>query len=209
MVYKKICTIRKSENLVKLEAVGQNAKNRLIAWPLILMIIISIFSNITEGSMADWTAVYMKDVVKTSDYAIGFGLSAYSFLMAIGRFSGDGLAPRFGANRLLMVGGMLVALGLLLTIILPYSFTAIIGFAIIGFGVSFSSPILYGSAARMPGYSDGKGLAILNSFGMIGFLGGPVVIGFFAHEFSLKIAFTLLLVMALIWSLVSKYIKLY
>ena len=52
-------------------------------------------SNFTEGTMADWTAVYMK-VVQTNAYFIGWGLAAYSFCMALGRLMGDGIVPLLG-----------------------------------------------------------------------------------------------------------------
>jgi MFS family permease len=176
---------------------------------LLIMIIISICSNITEGSMADWTAVFMKDIVKSSDYMIGWGLSGYSFFMAIGRFSGDGILPVFGGKKLLLIGSIIVAVGLLVAICFPFPLMAIVGFSLVGFGISFTSPIIYGSSARIPGYGNGKGLAILNSFGMIGFLGGPVLIGFLSRTFDLRIAFCFLVILVGIWGTFTRKVKLY
>lgn len=173
------------------------------------MVVLSVCSNFTEGTMADWTAVYMKEVVQTNAYFIGWGLAAYSFCMALGRLMGDGIVPLLGPRNVLLMGAVMVFSGLLLAIVFPITIISILGFALVGYGVSFSSPILYGSSARIPGYGNGKGLAILNSFGMIGFLIGPVIIGFISRAFDLSIAFCLILVLAAIWGTLARNVKLY
>ena len=173
------------------------------------MVVLSVCSNFTEGTMADWTAVYMKEVVQTNAYFIGWGLAAYSFCMALGRLMGDGIVPLLGPRNVLLMGAVMVFSGLLLAIVFPITIISILGFALVGYGVSFSSPILYGSSARIPGYGNGQGLAILNSFGMIGFLIGPVIIGFISRAFDLSIAFCLILVLAAIWGTLARNVKLY
>jgi MFS family permease len=187
----------------------QNERDPDMFRNVFMMVIVSVFANMTEGCMADWTGVYMKEIVHASPYFIGWGLAAYSFLMAIGRFCGDGLLPLFGGKNLLLFGGICVAIGLLTCIFFPSQWICIIGFAVVGFGISFNSPIMYGSAARIPGMGDGKGLALLNSFGMIGFLGGPVIIGFISNSVGLKMAFGLIVLLALIWSLLTRILRLY
>ncbi|MBK8851718.1 MAG: MFS transporter [Saprospiraceae bacterium] len=173
------------------------------------MVLLSVCSNFTEGTMADWTAVYMKEIVQTNAYFIGWGLAAYSMCMALGRLMGDGMVPLLGARNVLLMGAAMVFIGLGLSILLPTTVISIVGFALVGYGVSFSSPILYGSAARIPGYGNGKGLAILNSFGMIGFLVGPVIIGFLSRAYDLRLAFCLILLLATIWGTLARNVKLY
>lgn len=192
------------------EVAAESADSKaLLRQALVIMVLISICSNITEGSMADWTAVYMKEVVKCSPYVIGWGLSGYSFFMALGRFCGDGILPVFGGKKILLYGSITVAFGLAVAILFPITILSIIGFSLVGFGISFTSPIIYGSSARIPGYGHGKGLAILNSFGMIGFLGGPVLIGFLSRSFDLRIAFCFLALLALLWGTLTRKVKLY
>ena len=176
---------------------------------LLLMILISLCTNITEGTMADWTAVYMKDIVQTDAYFIGWGLAGYSMFMALGRFLGDALIPRFGGNNVIRAGGIVVAIGVLIAIFLPYTITAILGFTMVGAGVSCAAPVLYGSAARVPGMAKGAGLATMNTFSMAGFLAGPVIIGFISKSVNLPFAFSLVAVLAIIWSFLVNRVKLY
>jgi MFS family permease len=176
---------------------------------LLLMILISLCTNVTEGTMADWTAVYMRDVVQTDDYFIGWGLAGYSMFMALGRFLGDALIPRFGGNAVLRTGGIIAALGIVLAIIFPYTMTSILGFMLVGAGVSCGAPILYGSAARVPGMAKGAGLATMNTFSMGGFLAGPVLIGFISKSVNLPFAFSIVAVLAIVWAFLVNKVKLY
>lgn len=175
----------------------------------LIMILIGICGNITEGTMADWTSVYMRDVVNTSPFFVGWGLAGYSFFMALGRLFGDSLIPRIGANKVLINGGILSAIGISIALALPYTWSAILGFALVGAGVSCAAPILYGSAARVPGVSKGTGLAVMNTFAMAGFMAGPVLIGFISEATSLSWAISLALILSLVWSYLSTRVKLF
>ena len=62
-----------------------------ILWPLGA---VAFCSSVGEGSMADWSAVYLKDVVSTSAGVAAFGYAAFSLTMTVGRLLGDRLATR-------------------------------------------------------------------------------------------------------------------
>jgi MFS family permease len=175
----------------------------------LLMICISLCTNVTEGSMADWTAVFMRDVVKTQDYFIGWGLAGYSMFMALGRFLGDSLIPKYGSNNIIKFGGIVAAFGILLAVLFPFTASAICGFAMVGAGVSCAAPILYGSAARIPNMAKGAGLATMNTFSITGFLAGPVFIGFISKAVSLPFAISLVAILAILWAILARKVKLY
>lgn len=175
----------------------------------LLMIIISLCINITEGTMADWTAVYMREVVNSGKYFEGWGLASYSLFMATGRLLGDNIIPRIGSNKVLVYGGVLSIIGLMIVIFFPFTFSSILGFALVGAGVSCGAPILYASASRLPGMAKGSGLAAMNTFAMGGFLFGPVIIGFISKAFSLTIAFGFIALLGLVWVFNSKRVKLF
>jgi MFS family permease len=151
----------------------------------------------------------MKEVVQTSPYFIGWGLFGYSAFMATGRLFGDGIIPVYGKNNVLTYGACLAACGLLVIIFLPYTWTAIAGFALIGLGVSCGAPILYGSASRYPGMQDAGGLAIMNTYAMGGFLMGPVCIGFISDLVSLPFAFAGVALLSVLWLVKAKNAVLY
>jgi len=176
---------------------------------LLNIILISLCINMTEGSMTDWASLYMKEVVKTSPYFIGWGLFGYSLFMALGRLLGDRIIPAVGKNTVLKTGALLSAAGIIVIVAFPYTFTAIMGFSFIGMGVSCGAPILYASASRCPDMPDAGGLAIMNTFAMTGFLGGPVIIGFISKLTSLPLGMAFVGLLCMLWFSISRTTKLY
>ncbi len=164
-----------------------------------LLIIISLCTNLTEGAMSDWAAVFMRQEVGAGETLSAWGFSVYAFFMAGGRFLGDGVVVRVGASRALRIGGITAVLGLLPAVFFPHPVAVLAGFALVGAGVSLGAPILYGAAAKVPGMSKGAGLATMNTFAMMAFLGGPALIGFIAQGSNLHVAFGVVALLALVW----------
>ena len=187
---------------------GEKIKLIIPKGALLTIIIISLCINVTEGCMADWASVYMTDIVRANPYFVGWGLFGYSFMMAFGRFFGDGIIPVFGRNQVLMYGAILVVTGITLAIALPYTWAAITGFGIVGLGVSCGAPILYAAASRYPDLPAAGGLAIMNTYAMAGFLLGPVVIGFISNLTNLAIAFSLVILLGILWFFQAKKVEL-
>jgi MFS family permease len=164
-----------------------------------ILISISLCTFLTEGTIADWSAVYLKDIIGAPEAVAGWGFGLYAFFMAMGRFLGDGLISRYGNMKIFMIAGILVVMGLSVIILSANLWLALPGFMLTGLGISVASPILYAAAARVPGLPPGAGLATLNSFGMTAFLGGPVLIGFIAQLSNLRIAFLFVAAAAVLW----------
>ncbi len=172
-----------------------------------ILISISLCTYLTEGTMADWSAVYLREVSLAPETIIGWGFGLYAFFMAFGRFMGDALIAKYGNMRILMMGGILVVLGLIVIVMSINAWGALPGFMLTGLGVSVASPILYQAAAKVPGMPPGAGLATMNSFGMAAFLGGPVLIGLIAKAFDLRIAFMVVAFAAVVWVIQTYFIS--
>jgi MFS family permease len=123
------------------------------------------------------------------------GFTGYAFTMALGRFSGDRLIHAFGYRNVLMLDAVLIAGGMALALAFRWPAMVILGFGLVGFGVSTIIPIAYSMAGRSNTLRPSVALAAVSTVGFTGFLIGPPVIGFIAHEVGLRTA--LLLVTAL------------
>jgi MFS family permease len=188
-----------------------NNEGAAFVWPtgvLLGMVAISLCTNITEGAMADWTAIYMREVVHANDFYIGWGFAGYALWMASGRFAGDVLIPKFGRAKVLIVGGCLAAAGILVAILVPHTVVAIVGFSMVGAGVSCGAPILYSSSLEIPNMAKGAGLASLNTFSIAGFLAGPAIIGFISNGFGLSLAIGIIALLGLLWAFLASKVRL-
>ena len=150
--------------------------------------VLAFFALLIEGAMADWSAVYLHDVLHTDSAIAAAGFAACSLMMAVGRFAGDWLANRFSSWRLLQVSGALAALGLGAGLVIATPVPAIVGFGMVGLGVANMIPILFSAAGKTQGVQPGTALSAVASMGYFGFLIGPPLIGLVAEVTSLPVA---------------------
>ena len=165
--------------------------------------IICFFAMICEGAMFDWSGVYFKKVIGAEGGWIGAGYTAFMCTMAGTRFVADWSTRRFGLQRILQASGVLTASGLLIAVLLPHLYTAILGFLLVGAGVSAVVPLVYSAAGKSKVMSPGVALAAVSTIGFFGFLLGPPLIGFIAGATSLRISFTVIAAMGLSIALVA------
>ncbi len=141
-----------------------------------------------EGAMADWGAVFMQQSVKANAGLAAMGYGAFSLMMAIGRLSGDRFTAKIGENKLISITAIIAGGGLSIVLMSSHYIVAIIGFAIVGLGLSNLIPILFRSASQYSKLSPGASIAAVSSAGYLGFLAGPPVIGLIAEVSSLTTA---------------------
>lgn len=175
---------------------------------LIKLGIIAFCSLICEGAMFDWSVIYFKKVLDARNGWMAAGYTCFMCTMALGRFIADWFAARFGLKQTLQLSGLLTASGLIIAVIFPHLYTAMLGFLLVGFGVSSVVPMIYSVAGRSETMSPGMALAAVSTIGFVGFLVGPPVIGFVAGAFSLRVSFILIAIMGLCVTAISSKVKL-
>ncbi|UYW01451.1 MFS transporter [Flavobacterium agricola] len=174
---------------------------------LIILGLLSFFALLSEGTMTDWASEYMKQIVKSPTELIGYGLTAYMFAMASGRFLSDFTVKQFGPKATLSVCGVLIFIGLSLSVLFPSVYTTIIAFMIVGLGTSAIVPMVYDLAGKSKVMPTQQALTLITSIGFIGFFLGPPIIGFVAEAWSLKVAFAVIAIFGLAISLLSRITK--
>jgi MFS family permease len=176
--------------------------------PLIKLGIIAFCSLICEGAMFDWSVIYFKKVIEAHGAWMGAGYTCFMCTMALGRFVADWFAAKFGLKQTLQLSGLLTASGLMVAVIFPHLYTAMLGFLLVGFGVSSVVPMVYSVAGKSKTMSPGMALAAVSTIGFLGFLVGPPVIGFLAGAFSLRVSFIFIAVMGVCVTAISSKVKL-
>jgi MFS family permease len=181
-------------NIAPAEKLSLSNRLKLVI-PLLTLGTIAFCSMICEGSMFDWSVVYFKKVIDAPVSLQGAGFTAFMLTMAIGRFVADHFSHRFGLKRTLQISGCFTVTGLLIAVIFPFFLTAIIGFMLVGIGVSSVVPMVYSAAGRSKTMSAGVALAAVSTVGFAGFFIGPPVIGFIAKIATLRASFVFVAIM--------------
>ncbi|MEM6629620.1 MAG: MFS transporter [Bacteroidota bacterium] len=163
-------------------------KPKFTILPLMGLAIICMIFMMSEGAIHDWSTIFMRDVKLASPQAMGLGFAAFSGSMALGRFYGDALQARLRPGQIIYFGSIGAILGLFIVLNGTFGFS-ILGFALVGLGLSGMIPTLFRAAANQPDVSAAQGIATLSGIGYVGFLLGPVVFGFIADWYSLPTTF--------------------
>ncbi|MCM5661600.1 MFS transporter [Galbibacter mesophilus] len=175
--------------------------------PLFGLCVIGFLILASEGAIADWSSLYLKNVTLTSStFLIGLGYTLFSATMTCGRFFGDFASDKYGALKIINVGVGIGVVGYLL-ILTANTFLALLGFGLVGLGFSVIIPELFRLAGKVDGVEPAKGISFIAGISFVGFLTGPVILGFLADLSSLRLSFTALLVAAIIVFFTSYYLR--
>jgi fucose permease len=172
---------------------------------VVLLAVLCLLVMVTEGAMADWGGLYLRQDLGASAALAALAYSFFTAGMTAGRIVGDWINHRIGAVALLRWGALLTGapLGALLLIGQPAA--ALIGLFLVGLGVSNGVPLMFSAAGRQPDTPPGPGIAAVSSMGSLGFLAGPPVIGVLADAVSLPWALaTLILGAAVVFALARR-----
>ena len=163
---------------------------------------------LSEGAIADWTGVYLKQVLNASAGLAPVGYAVFSAAMAIFRLAGDAITLRIGRAATIRYGGAIAAAGLSFALLVHSPYWALAGFAAAGAGFSSIIPLAFAAGGRIPELSEGAGVATVSGLGYLGFLVGPPAIGFLSELTSLRVGlFLLVLLSATAAALVSVVVR--
>ncbi|MFT7066335.1 MAG: hypothetical protein ACJAUO_001917 [Sediminicola sp.] len=164
--------------------------------PFILNLGILIFlAALCEGGMYDWSGVYFKEVIQVEVFTLGY--LVFMIFMALSRFLSDFIIDRIGVEKTYLLSALLISSGVLIIIVFPFFWPAIVGFCIVGFGAASIFPMTMTLAGTSKKYSAGMVISIIGTYGILGMFIGPPLIGYLAHAFDLRISFILFIIAGL------------
>jgi MFS family permease len=156
--------------------------------PYIVYLGVLVFlAAICEGGMFDWSGIYFKEVVDVEIFTVGYLI--FMIFMAFSRFASDRIIEIIGMARTYMMSAVFIFTGIALAVAFPYFWPAMIGFCLVGFGTAPVIPMTYLLAGTSQKYSPGMAISIIATYGIVGMLIGPPMIGYIAHALDLRVSF--------------------
>ncbi|WP_082567822.1 MFS transporter [Pelomonas sp. Root1217] len=172
--------------------------------PLLLLGVLASMGLIAEGAMYDWSVLFMKQERASEPGTAALAYASFSGAMAVGRFGGDWVRARLSSTQLMRASGVLAAAGMALALAVPSPAVALIGFALVGLGLSNVVPVIFSAASQAPGVSSAHGIAAVSGVGYLGMMAGPPLIGLIAEHSSLTAGLVVVVVFAVFMALSAK-----
>lgn len=191
-----IVTAMTVRNLLPKEDDTSKASAKLVLprGAVLALSVLAFMVLMAEGAIADWSAVYIKNIWSTGPGLAAAGYAAFSLMMAIGRLTGDRFVANVGPVTITRVTSIIAALGLVGALFINHPIAAVVGFGFVGLGLSNLIPVIFSAAGRVANVASSTGIATVATAGYFGLLAGPPMIGFIAELFSLKIALGLVVI---------------
>lgn len=145
------------------------------------------FAAICEGGMFDWSGIYFQKVINVSIFTSGYLI--FMVFMALSRFVSDKIIDTAGMQVTYLLSAVCIVCGIMLAILLPKFWPAMLGFALTGFGTAAIIPMTYTLAGSSTKYTPAIAVSLIATFGIVGMLLGPPLIGYLAHAFDLRKSF--------------------
>ncbi len=159
---------------------------------VVVLAMVCLIIMMGEGIVADWSGLYLKNIVFADAAYLGLGYASFAGSMALGRFLSDKISSSMGSRKLIIGGFVISLIGIALVLTGSFILT-IIGFMILGFGFSGIVPEAFRLASKLDGISPAQGLALVAGIGYFGFLVGPVLFGYLTDFYDLWLSFLVFL----------------
>lgn len=165
---------------------------------IVLLLGIVCFSVfLTEGTVLDWSAVYLTQVRAMPETLGGLGYTCFAVAMTLARLTGDKVVKHFGRLKVVVVGAVVAALGLAMVTFIPAWHLSLIGYALIGAGCANIVPVMFSVVGQQTVMPQAAAVPAMTTLGYLGVLSGPAVIGYVAHFSSLSVSFSLIMLLML------------
>ncbi len=174
------------------EGMGEPAAKRRTAPRRIwILAALALMCMLCEGVANDWSALEAKNILGAPAATASFAYGTYAAAMTIGRLLADRVSRRFGSAAVLRYGAAAGAVGLTVVAFSPWIWTALVGWAVFGLGLSGCVPQLFSAAGHTDPAAAGANVSRVAGLGYLGMLAGPALIGWMTRLMGLNHTFLL------------------
>jgi len=176
------------------------AEQVAVPWrPIMLVGMGMVLFYMVDTAAQTWGPTYLDDVVDAPHSLVALATLPYLVASLALRLAGDTLVRRYGATLVLRIGAVAASLALLVVVTAQSWPVAVLGFTLLGAGVSVIAPLSFSAAARIAGGDQARIDAVIarfNQFNYVGGLLGAVLTGLVGAG-SLRLGFAVPMVLIL------------
>lgn len=166
-----------------------------------LLGLVAFAAFISEGAAMDWSALHANRVLGADLATASLAYTVFTVSMTTTRLLGDRLRGRFGPVWTIQKAAGTASLGYFVVLVSPALprgglLCAYAGWVLVGLGLAMVVPVIFATAGAGSA-AAGLALSRVTTFGYVGMLAGPSVIGPLAEATSLTAALALPAALAL------------
>lgn len=161
--------------------------------PILLLVAFTIGPNMLEGSLRNWSIIYMRDSFAAPSWVDTLTLPVFLLAQSIGRLSADRFVTQYGPVRVARALNVSAFAGCATVVLAPNLYVALAGFLLVGIGVCVSYPLTTSAAARLGDRPSSQNVASLTLAVQVIMLVSPAALGWIATHVSMRATFGVIL----------------
>jgi predicted MFS family arabinose efflux permease len=161
---------------------------------VLLIGLVGLCAVFAEGAGLDWSAVYVRTVLRHPASTAALTVATFSVSMALARFAGDRAVRRAGPVTVVRLAGLCATAGALAVVLGRSLVLVVCGFALIGIGIAVVVPLVFAAAGRI-GPHPGRSIAGVAGIAYGSGLVAPGIIGGIARLSSLTVSFVVVVIL--------------
>lgn len=179
---------------------SESEKKSAFMWPrgaILPLSFIVCATFIVGGATIDWSALFIKEELNLDSKYTAFGYALVSFCMLICRLSSKKIVKRLGMYKTVLGGSSLMILGLILVLCISNIYVYIVGFILIGVGMSNISPLSMSAVAKQKDMPLVAAISTISTIGYAGLMFAPACLGIIAGLFNVYSIYLTLLALTI------------
>jgi MFS family permease len=149
------------------------AEQAAVPWrPILLVGLGMVLFYMVDTAAQTWGPTYLDDTLGAPSTLVALATLPYLGASLALRLAGDSLVARYGAVPVLRTGAVVASLALLIVVTAPAWPVAVLGFTLLGAGVSVIAPLSFSAAARIAGGEQARVDAVIARFNQFNYVGG-------------------------------------
>lgn len=166
-----------------------------------------VASVIVENAAMSWSVIYFRDMFDVPTWVESMSLPLYMLALSTGRLLTDNWVERWGPTRVASLLSVVALVGLMPVAWAGSLPLAILGFVLIGFGMSCAFPLSISAAARIGDRPSADNVAAFSMIQRTLAMGVPAFVGFIAAGWGIAAAFAAMLPLPLLAVVFAKYLE--
>lgn len=181
------------ESIARPHAGGAVRRLALPSLATLGLVAFGLGAGLTEGASRAWAIIYLRDNFAVAAWVQSLALPALVAAMAVGRFRADRVLDRFGPVATARSLSALAIFGLVLVVVAPNAWIALLAFMLVGIGICVLYPLMLSAAARLGDRPASQNVAAVTMVFQLVNLGAPALIGAVAQGFGVRVALAMLI----------------
>lgn len=194
-----VAYLPREQSAVADRGVSDSAAAAIVWRPIVMVGLGMVVFYMVDTAAQTWGAVYLDEVLDAPSRWVALATLPYLVASLAVRLAGDHLVHRYGAEPILRTGALIACGGLAVVTFAPTWPVAVLGFTVVGTGISVVAPLSFSAAARIAGGSTERVDAVIarfNQFNYVGGLLGAVLTGVVGQD-QLRFGFVVPMVLVL------------